>query len=67
MGGTELGHRVEALPRKVPILYMSGYPGPEVVERGLITRHAPFIEKPFTLESLGSAVRRVLDGSSNGR
>jgi signal transduction histidine kinase len=67
MGGTELGHRVEALPRKVPILYMSGYPGPEVVERGLITRHAPFIEKPFTPESLGSAVRRVLDGSSNGR
>jgi PAS domain S-box-containing protein len=67
MGGTELGHRVEALPRKIPILYMSGYPGPEVVERGLITRHAPFIEKPFTPESLGSAVRRVLDGSSNGR
>ena len=67
MGGTELGHRVEALPRKVPILYMSGYPGPEVVERGLITKHAPFIEKPFTPESLGSAVRRVLDGSSNGR
>ena len=67
MGGTELGHRVEALSRKVPILYMSGYPGPEMVERGLITRQAPFIEKPFTPESLGSAVRRVLDGSSNGR
>jgi CheY-like chemotaxis protein len=61
MGGTELGRQVSAMPRKIPILYMSGYPGPEVVERGLITKHAPFLEKPFTPESLGSAVRRLLD------
>jgi PAS domain S-box-containing protein len=66
MGGTELGHRVDALPRRIPILYMSGYPGPEVVERGLITKHAPFIEKPFTPESLGSAVRLLLDRPQNG-
>jgi two-component system, cell cycle sensor histidine kinase and response regulator CckA len=61
MGGTELGRRVSAMRRKIPILYMSGYPGPEVVERGLITKHAPFLEKPFTPETLGSAVRRLLD------
>jgi two-component system, cell cycle sensor histidine kinase and response regulator CckA len=61
MGGTELGRRVSAMRRKIPILYMSGYPGPEVIERGLITKHAPFLEKPFTPETLGSAVRRLLD------
>jgi PAS domain S-box-containing protein len=61
MGGTELGRRVSAMPRKIPILYMSGYPGPEVIERGLITKQAPFLEKPFSPETLGSAVRRLLD------
>jgi CheY-like chemotaxis protein len=66
MGGTELGRRVGAMRRKIPILYMSGYPGPEMVERGLITKHAPFLEKPFTPESLGSAVRRLLDQTRNG-
>jgi CheY-like chemotaxis protein len=65
MGGTELGRKVDAMHLKVPILYMSGYPGAEVVDRGLITKHAPFIEKPFTAESLGSAVRRLLDESAN--
>ncbi len=66
MGGTELGRRVSAMRRKIPILYMSGYPGPEVVERGLITKHAPFLEKPFSPETLGSAVRRLLDQTQNG-
>jgi PAS domain S-box-containing protein len=65
MGGTELGRKVDAMHLKVPILYMSGYPGAEVVDRGLITKHAPFIEKPFTAEGLGSAVRRLLDESAN--
>jgi two-component system, cell cycle sensor histidine kinase and response regulator CckA len=66
MGGTELGRRVGAMRRRIPILYMSGYPGPEVVERGLITKHAPFLEKPFTPETLGLAVRRLLDQTQNG-
>lgn len=66
MGGTELGRRVSAMRRKIPILYMSGYPGSEVIERGLITKHAPFLEKPFTPETLGSAVRRLLDQTQNG-
>jgi hypothetical protein len=32
-----------------------------IVERGLIARDAPFIEKPFTSESLGAAIRRLID------
>jgi two-component system, cell cycle sensor histidine kinase and response regulator CckA len=63
MSGAELGRRLSELRPSLPVLFMSGYPGLEVVERGLIARDAPFIEKPFTPESLALAVRRLLDRS----
>jgi CheY-like chemotaxis protein len=61
MSGHELGRRVAAARPDIPILYMSGYPGLEVVERGLIAQDAPFIEKPFTASGLASAVRGLLN------
>jgi PAS domain S-box-containing protein len=61
MSGHELASRLSSLRPNLPVLYMSGYPGRDVVERGLIARDAPFIEKPFTSESLGSAIRRLID------
>jgi two-component system, cell cycle sensor histidine kinase and response regulator CckA len=61
MSGHELGRRVAAMRPDLPILYMSGYPGPEVVERGLIAHDAPFIEKPFTAAGLASSVRGLLN------
>jgi CheY-like chemotaxis protein len=65
LSGPELGRCVSGMGRQVPILYMSGYPGPEMVDRGLIQREAPFLEKPFTPESLAAAVRRLLDRSGS--
>jgi CheY-like chemotaxis protein len=50
MSGHELGRRIAAIRPDLPVLYMSGYPGLEVAERGLIARDAPFIEKPFTAD-----------------
>jgi two-component system cell cycle sensor histidine kinase/response regulator CckA len=61
MTGRELGRCLEASRPELPVLYMSGYPGQEVLERGLIAREAPFLEKPFTPETLTSAVRGLLD------
>jgi PAS domain S-box-containing protein len=61
MSGHEIGRRIAAIRPQLPILYMSGYPGLEVVERGLIAQDAPFIEKPFTAESLASSVRSLLN------
>jgi signal transduction histidine kinase len=46
----------------VPVLFMSGYPGEDVVRRGLLTAEAPFLQKPFTLEDLAQSVRSLLDG-----
>jgi PAS domain S-box-containing protein len=61
MSGHELGRHLTATRPQLPVLYMSGFPGLEVVERGLVAREAPFIEKPFTPESLALTVRRLLD------
>lgn len=62
MSGDALGRRLASIRPELPILYMSGYPGLEVVERGMIAREVPFIEKPFNAENLALAVRRLLDG-----
>jgi PAS domain S-box-containing protein len=64
MSGHELGRRIASIRPDLPILYMSGYPGLEVVERGLIAQDAPFIEKPFTAAGLASAVRGLLNQES---
>jgi hypothetical protein len=40
---------------------MSGYPGDDVVRRGLLNSDAPFLEKPFTPEDLGRSIRGLLD------
>ncbi len=61
MSGHELGRRIGAIRPDLRILYMSGYPGLEVVERGLIAHDAPFIEKPFTAAGLASSVRGLLN------
>ncbi|HEX2250435.1 MAG TPA: response regulator [Gemmatimonadales bacterium] len=61
MSGDELARRLNTLRPGIPVLYMSGYPGREVVDRGLVARDAPFIEKPFTAEGLASVIRRLLD------
>jgi two-component system cell cycle sensor histidine kinase/response regulator CckA len=61
MSGDTLGRHLASIRPELPVLYMSGYPGLEVVERGMIAREVPFIEKPFTPEYLASTVRRLLD------
>jgi hypothetical protein len=43
------------------MLFMSGYPGDDVVRRGLLSPDAPFVQKPFALADLGRTVRRLLD------
>ena len=63
LSGRVLGEIVAARWPGLPVLYMSGYPGKEVVDRGLVSPDAPFIAKPFTPEALARRVREVLDGA----
>ncbi|HET6837115.1 MAG TPA: response regulator [Gemmatimonadales bacterium] len=61
MSGDALGRRLASIRPGLPVLYMSGYPGLEIVQRGMISKEVPFIEKPFNAENLARAVRRLLD------
>jgi hypothetical protein len=61
VGGRELGLRLARLEPEVPVLYMSGYTGDDVIQRGLLDPGAPFQQKPFTPESLARKVREMLD------
>ena len=61
MGGRELGQRMCLIDPRLPILYMSGYTGEDVVRRGLLEAGSPFLQKPFSAEALGRKVREMLD------
>ena len=65
MGGRELGQHLALLDPDLPILYMSGYTGDDVVQRGLLDPGAPFQQKPFTPGTLASKVRTMLDQRRN--
>jgi CheY-like chemotaxis protein len=61
MNGHEFGRQLALENADIPVIYMSGYPGSQVVARGLLPPGAPFVEKPFTPASLGHWVRTLLD------
>jgi CheY-like chemotaxis protein len=61
VGGRELGERLARLQPELPVLYMSGYTGDDVIQRGLLDPGAPFQQKPFTPEGLARKVREMLD------
>jgi signal transduction histidine kinase/DNA-binding response OmpR family regulator len=63
MGGHELGQRVAERRPALPVLYMSGYPLDEVVRRGLLQEHQPFLQKPFAPAALLESVRSLLDAA----
>ncbi|HEU4525975.1 MAG TPA: ATP-binding protein, partial [Gemmatimonadales bacterium] len=62
LGGRELAARLAELHRDVPVLFISGYTGHDVVERGLIERDRPFLAKPVAPDALARKVRELLDG-----
>ena len=61
LGGEETLAIADALAeRDIPFLLMSGYPRSTLPER---FRGSPFLEKPFTMNTLLDAVRAVVGGS----
>jgi two-component system, cell cycle sensor histidine kinase and response regulator CckA len=67
MGGRKFGQNVAHLDPEMPILYMSGYTGDDVVQRGLLEPGAPFQQKPFTPATLATKVRSILDHQASRR
>jgi two-component system, cell cycle sensor histidine kinase and response regulator CckA len=63
LNGRQLADRLKVLRPRLPVLFMSGYTDDEMVRRGLIEPHYPFLSKPFTPEILAGKVRQMIDKS----
>ena len=61
LSGKELANQIAATRPDVPVVFMSGYAGDEVVHDGLLDEGTPFIEKPFTDSQLLAKLRAILD------
>jgi two-component system, cell cycle sensor histidine kinase and response regulator CckA len=64
LNGRELMDALADLYPQMPILFMSGYTGDEVLARSLLPETAPFIQKPFAPDELLQRVRVMLAGTS---
>jgi CheY-like chemotaxis protein len=62
MNGRDLAQQLMAMRPDTKVLFMSGYTDHAVVHREL-SAGAPFLQKPFTPDSLARKVRALLDGS----
>jgi CheY-like chemotaxis protein len=60
MNGEETYRRMRAIDRSVPVLLMSGYTEQEASTQFGGQGTSGFIQKPFRLDELKEAVRRVL-------
>jgi CheY-like chemotaxis protein len=67
MGGREFGQALARVEPTLPVLFMSGYTGDDVVHRGLLDPGAPFQQKPFTPAGLSAKVRAMLDQPHRSR
>jgi signal transduction histidine kinase len=65
MNGKELEERIEAVRPGIRTLFMSGYTADAIARRGILEKGLDFLQKPFTLTSLGRKVRQVLDSGKS--
>ncbi len=61
MSGRELAARLSESCPGLKILYVTGYSGEVILDRGVEAAKAALLEKPFSPETLGRRVRAVLD------
>ena len=61
MSGRQLAEHLALLRPGLKVLYMSGYTDNAIVPHGILKEGTPFLQKPFTPDSLAHKVREVLD------
>jgi PAS domain S-box-containing protein len=64
MSGRDLAEALALLRPEVKVLYLSGYTERSVFDQGLLDRRSPFLQKPFTPDTLARKIRDVLDSRS---
>jgi YesN/AraC family two-component response regulator len=63
MNGRELAEQLLRHRPKTTVLFTSGYAEDVIVHHGIVDQDLNFIPKPFTMQSLGSKLREVLNGA----
>ncbi len=61
MNGRELAQLLSSITPDLKCLFMSGYTADIIAHRGVVDEKLNFIQKPFTVESLATKIRNVLD------
>jgi two-component system, cell cycle sensor histidine kinase and response regulator CckA len=67
LNGRQLSEALAVTRPDVPVLFMSGYTGDDVLARSLLPASAPFIQKPFAPEELVARVRLLLASTAAER
>ena len=62
VSGRELATRLTAARPHMKVLYISGYTDDSIFRHGVLEGGMAFLQKPFTLKSIGQKIREVLDG-----
>ena len=60
MGGAKLAEYLSAERPGIKVLFVSGYAENTVLRHGAIALASQFLQKPFSLKSLGRKIREVL-------
>jgi CheY-like chemotaxis protein len=63
LNGRAVAERMLERWPEIKVLYMSGYTQDELHRQGLLPSEVDLLEKPITIEAMGHAVRRTLDGA----
>jgi signal transduction histidine kinase len=61
MNGPDLARRLARLRPEVKVVYVSGFTPETMLEYGVSSDEAVFLQKPFVLEELASTIREVLE------
>jgi len=64
MNGKELHSRAAIINPDLKVLFMSGYVGDVLANRGVLEEDVSYIQKPFSTQGLAAKVREMLDQES---
>jgi two-component system, cell cycle sensor histidine kinase and response regulator CckA len=60
MSGRECVERLSEIRPGLKVIYMSGYTESAIADQGVLDEGTEFLQKPFSIDTLAAAVRRVL-------
>jgi two-component system, cell cycle sensor histidine kinase and response regulator CckA len=65
MSGGELARELGRIRPKMNLLFVSGYAGKTVLDHNVVDLERNFVQKPYTLRQLSTAIRAALDHDAN--